>query len=369
LTATPTLRLSSTVVPPALAALSDVLPGLQRAFTVDTYWVVADRTRLVALLPGRALDLGLRPDQPVPRGSVTEAALARGETVTDERGPEAFGVPYRATAVPVHVEGEMVGCVTVVTSTVVEETLRAAEGDLSRHAEELATTAHETHAAVTHLQETFDQLTARATAIRTAVDSVQGQTGEGRRTIDALSGQAATMVKAMEAVLAAKDALERQMQAIAESTTLISNIARQTNLLALNAAIEAARAGEAGRGFAVVADEVKKLSEGSQQAARRINDTIQGVGGRLGELSQAVAATEQASGASRDQTETVARLFEAIGATVATVAAAVEAAAADIQNAGTALAQLVAGAEGIAAQAEEVAKLALAFRRHQDAAP
>lgn len=365
--ATPTLLLSSTAVPPALAVLADVLPGLQQAFATDTYWLVADRTRLVAILPGRSLDLGLRPDEPIPRGSVTEAALAQGAPVTDERGAEAFGIPYRATAIPLHQDGEPVGCLTVVTSTAVEAALRSAEADLSRHAEELATTAHETQGAVAHLKETFGQLADRADAIRDAVGSVQNQTGEGKRTIDALSGHAATVAHTTQAVRAAKDALERQMAAIAESTTLIQNIARQTNLLALNAAIEAARAGDAGRGFAVVADEVKKLSEGSQQAARHINETIEGVGGRLGELTQAVSATEQASGASRDQTDTVARLFATIESTVARVAAAVQAASADIQNAGTALAQLVAGAEGIAGQAEEVARLALEFRRHQAA--
>lgn len=62
--------------------------------------------------------------------------------------------------------------------------------------------------------------------------------------------------------------------AIGEVTGLIKDITKQINILALNAAIEAASAGEAGRGFAVVAQEVQRLSESSDDAARRIDDLV-----------------------------------------------------------------------------------------------
>ncbi|MCK4667059.1 methyl-accepting chemotaxis protein [Candidatus Dependentiae bacterium] len=54
----------------------------------------------------------------------------------------------------------------------------------------------------------------------------------------------------------------------------ISDISEQTNLLALNAAIEAAKAGQYGKGFAVVSREISRLSEDSQESAKKINIMI-----------------------------------------------------------------------------------------------
>ncbi len=61
---------------------------------------------------------------------------------------------------------------------------------------------------------------------------------------------------------------------IQEATNLITAIASETSLLALNASIEAARAGDAGKGFAVVASQISKLSEDSNNSAKKIEDII-----------------------------------------------------------------------------------------------
>ena len=70
------------------------------------------------------------------------------------------------------------------------------------------------------------------------------------------------------------DEINEQTQAIADSITIIDQIAFQTNILSLNAAVEAATAGEAGRGFAVVAQEVRNLASRSAEAAKEIKELV-----------------------------------------------------------------------------------------------
>jgi methyl-accepting chemotaxis protein len=110
----------------------------------------------------------------------------------------------------------------------------------------------------------------------------------------------------------------------------IDDIAEQTNLLALNAAIEAARAGEHGKGFAVVADEVRKLAERSGRETKAIAELIGQV--QTGTL-QAVTAMQ--AGASK-----------------------VEAGSAKADQAGRALAEILAAVETTVRQVSEIASSA-----------
>lgn len=64
---------------------------------------------------------------------------------------------------------------------------------------------------------------------------------------------------------------------ISEAVEIIDAIAAETNLLSLNASIEAARAGEAGKGFAVVADEIRQLADQSADAAKNIQEAMNGL--------------------------------------------------------------------------------------------
>jgi methyl-accepting chemotaxis protein len=104
--------------------------------------------------------------------------------------------------------------------------------------------------------------------------------------------------------------LDEAAERIGSVVGLISTIASQTNLLALNATIEAARAGDAGRGFAVVASEVKALAN---QTSRATED-----------ISQQVAAIQEATKRSVDEIFSIAHTIDKLMAVAATIASAVD---------------------------------------------
>ena len=81
--------------------------------------------------------------------------------------------------------------------------------------------------------------------------------------------------KLAASTVTAMDEINEQTQSIADSITVIDQIAFQTNILSLNAAVEAATAGEAGKGFAVVAGEVRNLASRSAEAAKEIKDLVE----------------------------------------------------------------------------------------------
>jgi aerotaxis receptor len=97
---------------------------------------------------------------------------------------------------------------------------------------------------------------------------------------------------------------------ITEIIGVIDGIAFQTNLLALNAAVEAARAGEAGRGFAVVAAEVRQLARRAADASHEIRGLIN-------------ASVEQIDGGAR-QVDDAGRAMADIVAQVERVSALVQ---------------------------------------------
>jgi len=113
----------------------------------------------------------------------------------------------------------------------------------------------------------------------------------GSATMQAATQAAERAVGVVDESRRAMQELDHAMTEIRSMTSLIHEVADQTNLLALNAAIEAARAGELGRGFAVVADEVRKLAERTTSTT----DSIGGIVGRIGTITQSAVASMDAT--------------------------------------------------------------------------
>ncbi|CDK97949.1 putative chemoreceptor [Magnetospirillum gryphiswaldense MSR-1 v2] len=149
---------------------------------------------------------------------------------------------------------------------------------------------------------------------------------------------------------------------IGQIVTLIETIARQTNLLALNATIEAARAGEAGKGFAVVAHEVKNLATQTAQATAEISSHIEavqaetdravqsighvsGIVARLNTISETVAQSVRQQEAATDE---IARNVDQAAQGTMAVSQGVGHLAQAADQAGTASAQVLDTAAGLA---------------------
>ncbi len=343
-----------------MTILGALLPELQRSYSTDTEIILADRDTFIRVLPGQDIDLGIRDGQPIPAGTVSHKAITLGHTVREERDETLFGVPYRATAIPIRAGADqgVVGCLTAASSTLNESHIEHTENELWQHAENLSATAEETHAAILHLQETFTALADQAKAIQQQTEDARTLAQSGHQIVGQLSTHSGSVNTTMNNVAQAQALLEEQMQDISNSTSFIEEIARQTNLLALNAAIEAARAGEAGRGFAVVADEVKKLSEGSRQATQHIDEAIKGIETRLHDLNHTLKEAGTMQAQELHLTQEVTTSFGTIDEAVTSVSRATHLIHDSIQAATSAIEQLTAAAELTAGQASGVTELA-----------
>ncbi|MGL4604171.1 MAG: methyl-accepting chemotaxis protein [Iodobacter sp.] len=145
---------------------------------------------------------------------------------------------------------------------------------LAHNSEQQNDSCREITASIEGLSVSLDAMAEAASRVESGNLSAQAGEQQIGQLVEVIRGAAAAVRQSASEITT----LDGKAAEIANTITVIHEIADQTNMLALNAAIEAARAGEYGRGFAVVADEVRKLAERTSASTLSISAVIQQMG-------------------------------------------------------------------------------------------
>lgn len=213
-----------------------LLPAFNSMVFADVGIGLFDTEKCLNYIPGKKMNLGAKPGDPVKPGSGTHQAIQTGQRVVRKVDKAVYGRPYVVVAVPiVNAKNEIIGAVAVSEPTDKIDEMKSMSGKLADNINTLASTTQE----------------------------IAAQTEEIAATSRTLAQSAAESKK--------------RTQETDDMINLIKTVAGQTNLLGLNAAIEAARVGEQGRGFGVVAEEIRKLAATSTNSLKRIDEVIKNI--------------------------------------------------------------------------------------------
>lgn len=256
--------------------LVKVAPLIQQMVPIDNTIGISDREKFIYYLPGRELNMNLKPGMPIGKGSGLYGAVTTGRVVDTVVPKEAYGLVFKSRGLPVKDEsGQVIGAIAFGISMKTQEAIIEV-------AQTVASSTQQTSATVEELASSAQQLAG------------------SQEVLENLGKEISEQVKKTDVILG-----------------FIHEVADTSNLLGLNAAIEAARAGDHGRGFSVVAEEIRKLSVKSAQAVKEIRDILAIINEKVVVMSEkiveAAALSEQQAAATEEISATMQELATTAG--------------------------------------------------------
>ena len=201
-----------------LSSFVKVAPYINHLTHADFAVSVCNLEKCLIYVPSKKQNHGIKSGDPHIKSSVTYESIILGKKVVKRVGPDVFGFPYIAIALPIEEEGKVVGSVAFTEAVDTQDILLA-----------LADNLHDTMKQLISITDTISDNSLKLKDVGRSLDGIT--------------------VESMKKVEDAEDILK-----------FIKSVSDKTNILGLNAFIEAERVGSSGMGFKVVAEEIRNLA-------------------------------------------------------------------------------------------------------------
>lgn len=242
-----------------------IIKGL---FKDDVDFTVTDREKVLEHIQSKEIAVENAKGRVLDSDEPIMEAIRSNKRVKMDIPAEYYGTSFTAVMTPIQGEnGEVVGAVSVSTSTNKQERLKEVAEKFAASSQEISSSA------------------------------------------DELTVSASNFSEYMKELFEAQKEMQQQVNTTAKILEMINGVAKNTRVLGFNAGIEAARSGEHGRGFAVVAKEVTRLADESANSVKEINQLLDELNNKVENVAKIVESTVEIS---EGQTSVIEEISQAI---------------------------------------------------------